>query len=104
MPSIPLGKRRNLVTTNRVREYQIFYQNKAWKKLQIAKLRANPLCEICEIKNKVVLAKEVHHKKPWHLGKTLQDKWELFLNWSNLQSLCTTCHHIEDEKLRKNKM
>lgn len=101
MPHINLGKKYNPVKTNHVKEYQEFYNTPVWKNLRRAKFLANPVCEICETKGIVRVTDEVHHKKPWNQGMTLAEKWELFLEWENLQSLCIPCHHIEDDKLRK---
>lgn len=101
MPTIKLLKnKRDPIKTNQVKEYSVFYQNKSWRRLRAAKFKANPVCEICETKGIVRLTDEIHHKKPWNTGKTIEDKWNLFLDWKNLQSLCTPCHHIEDQKMR----
>lgn len=46
----------------------------------------NPLCCECEKHGVIVPAEEVDHIKP-HKGD-----WALFLDPTNLQSLCTRCH------------
>ena len=61
-----------------------------WKKIRDAKIKANPLCEIC---NKE-LAQEVHHIQPLedyiHDPETME---QLAYDPSNLQSLCRSCHY-----------
>lgn len=47
-------------------------------------LQANPLCVMCQAKNKVEVATEVDHIKPLFKGGT--DAFD------NLQGLCSTCH------------
>ena len=42
----------------------IIYNSKEWKQLRIEKLRANPLCEVCQEKGYVKSAHCVHHKHP----------------------------------------
>lgn len=47
-------------------------------------LQANPLCVMCQAKNKVEVATEVDHIKPLFKGGT--DAFD------NLQGLCSACH------------
>jgi len=59
------------------------YNLRAWRdRLRPAKLAANPLCEDCERRGKLVAATDVDHVDG--------DEWNWA--WENLQSLCHPCH------------
>ena len=58
------------------------YLTREWKLLRKQKLMEMPLCEYC----KLAKATHVDHKKP-HKGSHF-----LFFDFSNLQSLCHSCH------------
>ena len=65
------------------------HSDSKWKRLSQAKRAANPLCEICEKDGYVVPATEVHHIKP------VCDYPDLKYEWTNLVSICRTCHQNE---------
>ena len=101
MPTIKLLKtKRDNVRTVRKGKYQDIYQDRRWKLLRAAKMRANPLCEVCEMKDRVTPTKEVHHKIPFDTGTTQEEIEYLAFNWNNLQSVCNPCHKDEHKKLR----
>ena len=75
-----------------------YYNTKQWKNLRNYYIRRNPLCEICLSKGIVKPANEVHHKRPFLLGRTDEERWQLLTDEDNLQSLCYACH---DEVHRK---
>lgn len=58
-----------------------------WQDLRLEKLKANPLCQICERKRLVVAALEVDHVIP------LVDRMDLGFEWENLMSVCRPCHN-----------
>ena len=60
-----------------------------WQVLRAWWLRHNPLCVMCQKKNKVTEATEVDHVIP-HKGNRA-----LFWDRDNLQSLCKECHSIK---------
>ena len=62
-----------------------------WKKIRDRKLNADPLCERCEAKGRVVVAVLVHHKD----RNPLNNKPE------NHESLCDRCHDDEHKNDRK---
>ena len=62
-----------------------FYQRKNWKQLRHQKLILNPLCELCELNGKRVIATIVDHIEPISIGG--RD-----LDLKNIQSLCNSCH------------
>jgi len=102
MPTIKLlAKKRDSVPTQRKGVYQNIYQDKRWKKLRAAKMRANPLCERCEKKNRVTPASEVHHKKPFDEGQTQEEIESLAFDWDNLESDCEPCHEEAHKELKK---
>ena len=61
-----------------------------WRKLRLAKLAENPLCECenCKRDKKVKRATLVHHIK------NALDYPELRLEWDNLESMANDCHEI----------
>ncbi len=60
-----------------------------WHKLEKAKLKANPICEVCE-RN---FATEVDHIRE------IQDGGGEF-DWDNLQSICHECHKTKSAENR----
>ena len=68
------------------------YNSREWKELRILKLRANPLCEVCEQEGIVTSAHAVHHRHPIEdsTSKAEMRKWAFM--WENLVSVCDTCH------------
>ena len=74
-------------------KWKKFYGTKVWRDLREQKLFEQPLCERCLSKDKLTAATQVHHIVPFSTGPTEQKMWELFLNYDNLMSVCTQCHH-----------
>ena len=68
------------------------YNSREWRELRIQKLRANPLCEVCEREGIVTAAHAVHHRHPIEdsTSKAEMRKWAYM--WENLVSVCDTCH------------
>ena len=58
-----------------------------WKRARDCKLRANPLCEPCERRGRVVAANQVHHVRGF---RGVNDP--LRLDTRNLESICEECH------------
>lgn len=63
-----------------------------WRKLRAEKLRANPICEVCEAKELSTPATEVHHIQEVESVPTERDMTKLMFNWFNLKSVCHACH------------
>lgn len=74
--------------TGRVNDNMKFYNSKAWRTKRLHKLQLNPLCELCEEKNLVVAAAVVDHITEINDGGSK-------LSFSNLQSLCHSCHNAK---------
>ncbi len=64
------------------------YSTARWQKLRRAKLRANPLCEVCEAAGKIVLAHAVDHVV------AIRNGGDPFPMLEGLRSLCQA-HHNE---------
>jgi len=62
-----------------------FYDSTAWRKLRRLQLSDQPLCVMCKLAGKVVVATEVDHIVPMSKGGAALDQ-------ANLQSLCHNCH------------
>ena len=74
--------------------------DKDWRRVRLAYLKRNPLCEECLKKDRVTPAVLVHHIKP------VKDYLELRLDPNNLMSLCTEHHeeiHGKDRFKRREK-
>lgn len=63
-----------------------------WKTLRTDKLRAKPLCEVCEANGLSVMATDVHHVIPVESVPCEAAMERLMFSYSNLQSLCHACH------------
>ena len=70
----------------------IIYNSKEWQQLRIEKLRANPLCEVCQAQGFVKSAHCVHHIHPIEDSHSMQEMKHWAFMWENLQSLCDECH------------
>jgi 5-methylcytosine-specific restriction endonuclease McrA len=69
-----------------------FYNSKAWRMLRQQKLLINPLCQTCQMENKIEAARQVHH------ACNLRRAWESRYDIKLLFSLCGACHaQIETE-------
>lgn len=86
-------KRRPQTTARRAA--QAVYNTPLWKQRRMAKLREQPLCEVCLNEGRVKIAEQVHHIVPFSQGATKKDKFFLAFQWSNLQSICRECHKKE---------
>lgn len=81
-------------------KWNMFYQDRRWKKLRKWYITEHPLCADCAISGRSVPADEVHHKVAFSTGDTIEDKFALLLDPDNLVSLCTTCHMKRHNKLK----
>jgi 5-methylcytosine-specific restriction protein A len=69
------------------------YNSREWRELRIQKLRANPLCEICQQNGIVRSAHSVHHITPIETASTMEEMRRLaFCGLNGLMSLCDECH------------
>lgn len=70
-------------------KYLAFYRSKDWKNTSRAKLSATGWkCE-ARLEGCQGVGVEVHHIKPIQTD----EGWSLRLEWSNLETVCTSCHN-----------
>lgn len=74
------------------KDKQTIYNSREWRELREQKLRANPLCEVCEQKGIVTAAHQVHHIHPIEDSHSVQEMRKWAFMYENLQSLCDQCH------------
>ena len=76
-----------------------YYNSIQWKRLRNYYIRRHPLCEECLSKGIVKPAEECHHKRPFLLGVTEEDRWTLLTDEDNLRALCKECHDEAHRRL-----
>ena len=71
----------------------------AWRRLRDTYILLHPICEECLKRNIVTPATEVHHARKFLSGKTEEERWQLFLDESNLRATCKKCHNGYHRKM-----
>ena len=96
-----IKRKAQLYNRRRDPKYLAFYRSKPWKLTSRAKLQAvGYKCE-ARLDGCQGMAVEVHHTKPIQTP----EGWDLRLEWSNLEAVCTSCHNgRHPEKLRQQSM
>jgi 5-methylcytosine-specific restriction endonuclease McrA len=79
---------------------QRIYNSKEWKIIRAAKLQRSPLCEVCKSKGLAVSARAVHHIIPIETATSFEEMKQLAFRYTNLMSVCYTCHSEIHEALR----
>lgn len=76
------------------KDKQEIYNSREWRELRIQKLRANPLCEVCEREGIVTAARCVYHVVPIETARTKDEMRRLAIDCGlqGLKSLCLACH------------
>lgn len=107
-----MAKKRNWrgVSDKVAKDKSEIYNSREWKELTIQKKRANPLCEQCikdgeaiGIPGGYVKSVEcVHHIIPIETARTKEEMRRLAFDWSNLMSLCKSCHARIHKELGSN--
>lgn len=90
MPYLTKPKKQKIRRVNRESRQKI-YQSAEWKKLRLAKLQQDPLCELCLSKGIVTEAVDVHHIDSFTKYDGTK-KLALAYNYANLLALCKQCH------------
>lgn len=87
-------KKRNIEEASKRRNsrWNRYYQSRQWKQLRQWKITNFPICEMHAKYGIIIPATSIHHKKPFGLGQTEYEKWQLLLDPSNLISCCESCH------------
>lgn len=83
------------------KEWSEFYSSRSWQNLRSWYMRNHTLCENCLKYGISTPATDCHHKVPFRLGKSKDDKWSLFLDPDNLEALCESCHHLIHNEINK---
>ena len=73
------------------------YNSRTWKELRIAKLRANPSCELCQAEGVEQSPHAIHHRIPIETARTKDEMRRLAFDWNNLVSVCQF-HHAKLHK------
>lgn len=68
------------------------YGTTRWRALRILKLQNNPLCEECLKNDRITPSVEVHHVQRFMSGSSIEQIKFLGFDYSNLLSLCESCH------------
>lgn len=92
MPTINKIQKKQTDKTDNQKERAKFYGSVKWVKLRQTKLMNEPLCQRCMEFERITFASQVHHLTPFLQGKDDAEKWALFLDYNQLQSLCAKCH------------
>lgn len=77
------------------------YHTPQWTRLRDMYIHEHPLCERCLANGRSIAAEEVHHKKPFSTGATIDERWSLLLDVNNLMALCKDCHHTIHNNMRR---
>jgi len=75
--------------TSKRKQFNAKYNQAVWKKIRIAQLSRQPLCQACTVRGRVTQATVVDHVFPWNqIGE------QAFV--ANIfQSLCPECHSVK---------
>lgn len=90
MPYLKKATKEPIKRINR-EDRQKIYQSTRWKKLRLAKLMDQPLCEVCLAKDKVTPAIDIHHKDSFLNYEGLARITKAY-DYDNLLSVCKECH------------
>lgn len=90
MPTIKKPKR-PVNKSKKREEREAIYATTRWRKLRLAKLMQNPLCEKCLQKGIITPSVDIHHIDSFMNYEGLKRIDKAF-NYNNLMALCTKCH------------
>jgi 5-methylcytosine-specific restriction protein A len=75
------------------RSLQRFYRTASWRNIRAAYITKSPLCELCTLRNRVVVGTVVDHIIERRDGGD-------DLDMANLQTLCHRCHTVKTNEER----
>lgn len=90
MPYLKKPKPEKKRQINKESRYQI-YRSSRWKKLRLAKLMEQPLCELCLARSVIKPAEDVHHMDSFLNYDGIEREQKAF-DYNNLLSVCKKCH------------
>src|SRR4051812_665902 len=85
-------------TPSLILDIQKLRSSARWQKLRRIYLTHHPLCEMCEVNNKITVANQIHHKIP------VRKDINKFFDIQNLKSVCRECHEIAEKKDSEEKL
>ncbi|HHC6468741.1 TPA: HNH endonuclease signature motif containing protein [Vibrio parahaemolyticus] len=92
------AKKRARASTERYSDkFKSFYASKQWKDLRTAKIKKDPLCEVCLKNGFIREGKDIDHIIE------IKDDYSRRLDMTNLQTLCRSCHMAKTSLVRKNR-
>ena len=77
-----------------VKDRSKFYNSQLWKHTRNNYIQENPVCELCQLREIVKPAQEIHHAIKFHQQYNDQMRWKLLTDKDNLIALCTDHHKI----------
>ena len=77
-----------------------YYNSKQWKDMRNVYYKNHPFCLVCERKGITKIGDHVHHKTPFMSTSDEEERWNLLLDESNLETLCKKCHLEAHMKLK----
>ena len=80
--------------TVNVEKRQEIYNTSLWHRMRLAKLREDPLCEICLMEGRTTLADQVHHLRSFLEAENLEERDKLAFDSNNFCSICQECHNM----------
>ena len=72
---------------------QEVYNTSLWRRMRLAYLRDNPLCEICLMEGRTILGEHVHHVRSFMDADTIEERDQLAFDSNNLLTVCHECHN-----------
>ena len=81
-----------------------WYSRAIWhKQLRPLQLAREPLCAMHLERGEEVVADVVDHIQPWRHAATRSQRWALFIDPDNHQSLCKRCHDSDKARIESGK-
>lgn len=94
MPTINKPKKKKNTDSNLDKKKRMEVYNKAlWRKMRLSKQMEKPLCEVCEMQGKTVLAEDTHHLISFSKYNGAE-RDAIAFDYNNLISLCKQCHNL----------
>ena len=81
-------------------DYNKLIHSKRWLYLRRDILNRHPLCKVCESRDRITPASEIHHRIPVETGNTFAEKASLCFDVTNLVPICRNCHLEEHRRLK----
>ncbi len=94
MPTINKPQKKKNTDSELDKKKRMEVYNKAlWRKMRLSKQMEKPLCEVCEMQGKTVLAEDTHHLISFSKYNGAE-RDAIAFDYNNLISLCKQCHNL----------